>query len=139
MPAPEPALRKNPLELNSALLFAFMFVVVSMATKYTLLYYKGLGLRMLSFLVGCSDITPFVISVLQGNLGHRHPADPAGHHHRQRQQQPAEGGLHLPVRHPEDRQPGGLGHGAAGGPLHRLRRDCTLSPGATVLCRRHWG
>jgi len=65
----EPALRKNPLELNSALFFAFMFVAVSLATKYTLLYYKGMGLRMLSFLVGCSDITPFVVSVLQGNLG----------------------------------------------------------------------
>ena len=65
----EPALRKNPLEINSALFFAFMFVAVSLATKYVLLYYKGLGLRMLSFLVGCSDITPFVISVLQGNLG----------------------------------------------------------------------
>jgi len=65
----EPALRKNPLEINSALFFAFMFVAVSLATKYVLLYYEGLGLRMLSFLVGCSDITPFVISVLQGNLG----------------------------------------------------------------------
>jgi len=65
----EPALRKNPLEINSALFFAFMFVAVSLATKYVLLYYKGLGLRMLSFLVGCSDITPFVVSVLQGNLG----------------------------------------------------------------------
>ena len=65
----EPALRKNPLEINSALLFAFMFVAVSLATKYVLLYYKGMGLRLLSFVVGCSDITPFVVSVLQGNLG----------------------------------------------------------------------
>jgi len=65
----EPALRKNPLEINSALFFAFMFVAVSLATKYVLLYYKGMGLRMLSFVVGCSDITPFVVSVLQGNLG----------------------------------------------------------------------
>ncbi|BDU69194.1 hypothetical protein GETHOR_12950 [Geothrix oryzae] len=65
----EPALHKNPLEINSALFFAVMFVAVSLATKYTLLYYKGMGLRMLSFLVGCSDITPFVVSVLQGNLG----------------------------------------------------------------------
>ncbi len=65
----EPSLRKNPLEINSALFFAFMFVAVSLATKYVLLYYKGMGLRMLSFVVGCSDITPFVVSVLQGNLG----------------------------------------------------------------------
>jgi len=65
----EPALRKNPLEINSALFFAFMFVAVSLATKYTLVHFQGLGLRMLSFVVGCSDITPFVVSVLQGNLG----------------------------------------------------------------------
>ncbi len=65
----EPALRKNPLEINSALFFAFMFVATSLATKYVLVYFKELGLRMLSFVVGCSDITPFVVSVLQGNLG----------------------------------------------------------------------
>ncbi len=65
----EPALRKNPLEINSALFFAFMFVAVSLATKYVLVYYKDMGLRMLSFVVGCTDITPFVVSVLQGNLG----------------------------------------------------------------------
>ena len=67
--AEEPALRKNPLELNSAFFFAFMFVAVSLATKYALSLYQGMGLRMLSFVVGCSDITPFVASVLQGNLG----------------------------------------------------------------------
>jgi uncharacterized membrane protein (DUF4010 family) len=65
----ESALRKNPLELNSALLFAFMFVLVSITTKYALVYFKDMGLRMLSFVVGCSDITPFVVSILQGNLG----------------------------------------------------------------------
>jgi uncharacterized membrane protein (DUF4010 family) len=65
----EPALRKNPLEINSALLFAFLFVAVSFSTKYVLVYFKDMGLRMLSFVVGCSDITPFVVTVLQGNLG----------------------------------------------------------------------
>ncbi len=68
-PEAEPALRKNPLEINSALLFAFMFVAVSLATKYVLLWFKDMGLRMLSLVVGCSDITPFVVSVLHGNLG----------------------------------------------------------------------
>jgi uncharacterized membrane protein (DUF4010 family) len=67
--APEPTLRKNPLEINSALLFAFMFVVIALVTKYVQVNFQDLGLRMLSFVVGCSDITPFVISVLQGDLG----------------------------------------------------------------------
>lgn len=62
-------LRRNPLELSSALLFAFLFVVISIATKYTLLHFKDPGLRTLSFLVGFSDITPFVVSILQGDLG----------------------------------------------------------------------
>jgi uncharacterized membrane protein (DUF4010 family) len=68
----EPSLRKNPLELNAAVLFAVMFAVVSFATKYVLDYFKDSGLRLLSFVVGFSDITPFVVSVLQGNLGIGH-------------------------------------------------------------------
>ena len=65
----ESALRRNPLEIYSALSFAAMFVAVALATKIAVVEYKGLGLRALSFLVGFSDITPFVVSVLQGNLG----------------------------------------------------------------------
>ncbi len=60
---------RNPLELNSALLFAVMFVTVAVITKFVLLHFQELGLRMLSFLVGASDIVPFIVSVLQGNLG----------------------------------------------------------------------
>lgn len=65
----EEALHRNPLEINSALFFAFMFVTVSFATKYALILFKEMGLRAMSFIVGCSDITPFVVTVLQGNLG----------------------------------------------------------------------
>ncbi len=65
----EPELRRNPLEINSAVLFAVLFAVVSLATKYTLEHFRALGLRMLSFVVGFSDITPFVVSLLQGNFG----------------------------------------------------------------------
>ena len=46
-----------------------LFAVVSLATKYTLEHFRALGLRMLSFVVGFSDITPFVVSLLQGNFG----------------------------------------------------------------------
>lgn len=67
--AEEPALRRNPLELNSALLFAVLFAVVSLATKYTLDSFQEMGLRMLSFVVGFSDITPFVVSLLSGSYG----------------------------------------------------------------------
>jgi len=69
MESGEEALHRNPLEINSALFFAFMFVTVSFATKYALILFKEMGLRAMSFVVGCSDITPFVVTVLQGNLG----------------------------------------------------------------------
>jgi uncharacterized membrane protein (DUF4010 family) len=64
---------RNPLEINAALLFALMFVVVTVVTKFVLLHFKDLGLRMLSFLVGASDIVPFIVSILQGNLGISEP------------------------------------------------------------------
>jgi uncharacterized membrane protein (DUF4010 family) len=75
-PEPEPAVdlkERNPLELNAALLFAVMFVTVSLVTKVVLIQFKDLGLRMLSFLVGASDIVPFIVSILQGNLGLTEP------------------------------------------------------------------
>jgi uncharacterized membrane protein (DUF4010 family) len=65
----DPDLHKNPLELNSAFFFAVLFVVVSFATKYVLVTFQAMGLRMLSFVVGFSDITPFVVSLLQGSYG----------------------------------------------------------------------
>jgi len=65
----EPELRRNPLELNAAALFAVMFAVVAFVTKLVLDQFRDTGLRALSFLVGFSDITPFVVSVLQGTLG----------------------------------------------------------------------
>ena len=67
--AGEPALRKNPLELNAAFLFAVLFAVVSLATKYVIAYFQIAGLHLMSFVVGFSDITPFVVSLLQSNFG----------------------------------------------------------------------
>lgn len=69
MEAVEAALHRNPLELNSALLFAVLFAVVSLVTKYVVDFFQDAGLRVLSFAVGFSDITPFVVSLLQGNFG----------------------------------------------------------------------
>lgn len=69
--APEDSvpLQQNPLELNAALFFAVMFALVAWATKAALEAFQETGLRAMSFAVGFSDITPFVVSVLQGDLG----------------------------------------------------------------------
>lgn len=69
MPVDATPLHQHPLELTTALFFALMFAVTAIATKYILEAFRDPGLRLLSFGVGFSDITPFVVSVLQGNLG----------------------------------------------------------------------
>jgi uncharacterized membrane protein (DUF4010 family) len=57
---------KNPLELGTAFLFAFLFVVMMMLTQYVTHHYGNSGLQILSFLIGFTDIDPFVLSLLTG-------------------------------------------------------------------------
>lgn len=61
----------NPLEFKVALIFAFLFVFFTLLTHYTLIYAGTGGLTLLSFLAGLSDITPFILNLLQdpGNIG----------------------------------------------------------------------
>lgn len=59
----------NPLEFKVALIFAVLFVVFTIATHYTLIYAGTEGLNLLSFISGFSDITPFILNLLQGTGG----------------------------------------------------------------------
>ena len=56
----------NPLELRTAFIFAFLFVVMMILTEYVIRFYGSEGLKALSFMVGFSDIDPFVLSILTG-------------------------------------------------------------------------
>lgn len=56
----------NPLEFKVALIFAGLFVVFTVLTHYTLVYAGTSGLNLLSFVAGFSDITPFILNLLQG-------------------------------------------------------------------------
>jgi len=56
----------NPLELGTAFLFAFLFVVMMLITSYVTKYYGNGGLHILSFVVGFTDIDPFILSLLTG-------------------------------------------------------------------------
>jgi uncharacterized membrane protein (DUF4010 family) len=56
----------NPLEFKVALVFAVLFVVFTIITHYTLTYAGTGGLNVLSFVSGFSDITPFILNLLQG-------------------------------------------------------------------------
>jgi uncharacterized membrane protein (DUF4010 family) len=57
---------KNPLEFNTALLFAFLFVFFSVVTKYVLNKFGTHGLDFLSLVVGVTDIDPFLVSLFSG-------------------------------------------------------------------------
>lgn len=59
----------NPLEFKVALIFSVLFVVFTVLTHYTLVYAGTGGLQLLSFISGFSDITPFILNLLQGTGG----------------------------------------------------------------------
>ncbi len=68
-PTGEEESSSNPLEFKVALIFAILFVVFTLLTHYTLLYAGTGGLNLLSFITGLSDITPFILNLLQGTGG----------------------------------------------------------------------
>lgn len=63
--AEEPEDNSNPLEFKVALIFAGLFVIFTAVTYYTLIYAGTSGLTVLSFVAGLSDITPFILNLLQ--------------------------------------------------------------------------
>ena len=54
----------NPLELNSAFLFAFSYVVISFLTHWVHGAFGVSGIYVLACLVGFTDIVPFILSVV---------------------------------------------------------------------------
>lgn len=58
---------KNPLEFKVALLFAVLFIAFTLVTHYALEYFGDSGLRVLSIIVGVTDINPFIINLFQSN------------------------------------------------------------------------
>lgn len=59
---------KNPLELSTAFMFAILFIVMSVITHFVTQNYGNMGLSILSFIVGFTDIDPFVLSILSSKL-----------------------------------------------------------------------
>jgi uncharacterized membrane protein (DUF4010 family) len=58
----------NPLELPSALVFAVLFVVISIVTTWVQAQFGRAGVYALAAVVGVTDIDPFVLSVAQGGV-----------------------------------------------------------------------
>lgn len=59
---------KNPLELSTAFMFAILFIIMSVITHFVTQNYGNMGLSILSFIVGFTDIDPFVLSILSSKL-----------------------------------------------------------------------
>ncbi|HRX11064.1 MAG TPA: DUF4010 domain-containing protein [Draconibacterium sp.] len=57
---------KNPLEFKVAVVFAGLYVFFSFVTQYTLENFGTNGLNVLSFIVGFTDIDPFLLNLFQG-------------------------------------------------------------------------
>lgn len=58
---------ENPLEFKVALIFAFLYIVFTAVTYFTLTLVGTKGLTLLSFISGVSDITPFILNLLEGH------------------------------------------------------------------------
>jgi uncharacterized membrane protein (DUF4010 family) len=57
---------QNPLEFKTAMLFGGLFVIFGLVTSFVIKQYGGHGVSVLSFVVGVTDIDPFIINLFQG-------------------------------------------------------------------------
>jgi uncharacterized membrane protein (DUF4010 family) len=62
------AVSSNPLDLPIAFLFAALFVAFAALTDFVTAHFGANGLHLLSFVVGFSDIDPFILSLLDGKF-----------------------------------------------------------------------
>ncbi len=60
---------KNPLELRTAAIFGVLFVVFALITNFVLKNYGSTGITQLAFVVGVTDIDPFLLNLLQQKAG----------------------------------------------------------------------
>lgn len=59
---------RHPLEFRTAIVFALLFVLFAAVTKTVLTEYGHSGLSIMSFIVGLTDIDPFILSLMAGDF-----------------------------------------------------------------------
>jgi uncharacterized membrane protein (DUF4010 family) len=62
----------NPFELRPALVFASLFVLLSVVTVLTTKFYGDAGLLVLSGIIGVTDIDPFILSLVNSSTTLQH-------------------------------------------------------------------
>ena len=55
----------NPLEFKTSLVFGILFIVFALLTSFVNKQYGTSGIQILSFVVGITDIDPFIINIFQ--------------------------------------------------------------------------
>ncbi|HTA28093.1 MAG TPA: DUF4010 domain-containing protein, partial [Bacteroidia bacterium] len=61
-----PDVHQNPLEFKTAVLFGGLFILFAMVTGFVVSRYGAHGAQTLAFVVGVTDIDPFIINLFQG-------------------------------------------------------------------------
>ncbi len=61
-----PDVHQNPLEFKTAVLFGGLFILFAMVTGFVVGRYGAQGAQTLAFVVGVTDIDPFIINLFQG-------------------------------------------------------------------------
>ncbi|MFO8068220.1 MAG: DUF4010 domain-containing protein, partial [Bacteroidales bacterium] len=65
---PDVELDRNPLEFKVAIIFTLLFIAFSFITHYVIEWFGIQGLNALSWVVGVSDIDPFLLNLFQGKF-----------------------------------------------------------------------
>lgn len=60
---------KNPLEFRTAAVFGLLFVVFALITDFVQKNYGNSGITSLAYIVGITDIDPFLLNILQQKTG----------------------------------------------------------------------
>ncbi len=63
------ASNKNPLEFRTAAIFGILFVTFALITDFVLKSYGNAGVTGLAYIVGVTDIDPFLLNLLQQKAG----------------------------------------------------------------------
>ena len=58
--------KRNPLELKTAVIFGILFAFFAVLTHYVVSKFGDAGVNVLSFIVGITDIDPYILSLFQG-------------------------------------------------------------------------
>jgi len=56
----------NPLEFKTAIIFGLLFAFFSVLTHFVMDRYGNIGVSILSFIVGVTDIDPYILNLFQG-------------------------------------------------------------------------